>query len=122
MLRNERLGRLTIKPWFGPHATDSDLDHARLLSAKCPAETRRAVAHATSAIDLRPSFQIDGAQTLVICGSDDAATPPKHSEQIAGAISNSSLEIVDGAGHMVITEKPDRIAQLILTATTVEQP
>ena len=118
MLRQQRLGRMTIKPWFGPQATDADLDAARLMSARCSAETRRAVARATAAIDLRPSFQADGPPTLVICGRDDAATPLKHSEQIAAAIAGSSLEIVDGAGHMVITEKPDQVAKLILSATT----
>jgi pimeloyl-ACP methyl ester carboxylesterase len=43
---------------------------------------------------------------LVICGAEDKMTPPDFSRQLAADISGASLEIVEGAGHMVMMEKP----------------
>ena len=42
----------------------------------------------------------------IICGSDDTITPPAVSEELARLITNSTLKIVAGAGHMVMMETP----------------
>ena len=44
--------------------------------------------------------------TLVICGAEDKMTPPDFSRQIAGSISGAKLCLIEGAGHMVMMEKP----------------
>jgi pimeloyl-ACP methyl ester carboxylesterase len=44
--------------------------------------------------------------TLVVCGGDDMLTPPKYSQFLAEKITGARLEIIDGAGHMVMIEKP----------------
>jgi pimeloyl-ACP methyl ester carboxylesterase len=44
--------------------------------------------------------------TLVVCGSDDVLTPPKYAQFLAEKIQGARLEIINGAGHMVMTEKP----------------
>ena len=44
--------------------------------------------------------------TLVVCGSDDLLTPPKYAHYLAEKIPGARLEIIDGAGHMVMIEKP----------------
>jgi len=43
---------------------------------------------------------------LIICGSEDKMTPPDLSRQLAAAIATAKLEIIEGAGHMVMLEKP----------------
>jgi len=43
---------------------------------------------------------------LIICGAEDKMTPPDFSRQLAASISGAKLEIVEGAGHMVMLEKP----------------
>jgi len=43
---------------------------------------------------------------LVICGAEDKMTPPDFSRQLAASISGAKLEIVEGAGHMVMLERP----------------
>ncbi|NIS60402.1 MAG: alpha/beta fold hydrolase [Proteobacteria bacterium] len=45
--------------------------------------------------------------TLVVCGSDDLLTPPKYAHFLAEKIEGARLETIDGAGHMVMIEKPD---------------
>jgi pimeloyl-ACP methyl ester carboxylesterase len=46
--------------------------------------------------------------TLVICGSDDRLTPPKYSRYLAERIQNARLELIEGAGHMVMMEQPQQ--------------
>ena len=45
-------------------------------------------------------------KTLVICGAEDKMTPPEFSRQIAESISGANLCLIEGAGHMVMMEKP----------------
>ena len=51
--------------------------------------------------------------TLIICGAEDKMTPRKYSELLRDRITNSQLHVVDHAGHMVITEQPDAVADLL---------
>ncbi len=46
------------------------------------------------------------APTLVVCGGDDLLTPPKYAHFLAEKITGARAEIIDGAGHMVMIEKP----------------
>jgi pimeloyl-ACP methyl ester carboxylesterase len=51
--------------------------------------------------------------TLIICGTDDALTPPKYSEYLHQAIDGSHLVLIEGAGHMVMVEKPEQVGDAI---------
>lgn len=53
------------------------------------------------------------APTLIIVGRDDRVTPVEQSETLNKLIPNSKLEIIDGAGHLILYEKPDEINSLI---------
>jgi pimeloyl-ACP methyl ester carboxylesterase len=44
--------------------------------------------------------------TLIICGDQDALTPVKYSRYLAERIAGSRLEVIEGAGHMVMLERP----------------
>lgn len=46
--------------------------------------------------------------TLVVVGREDNLTPPKYSEYLRANIPNSTLEVIEDAGHMVMLEQPDR--------------
>jgi pimeloyl-ACP methyl ester carboxylesterase len=41
-----------------------------------------------------------------VCGSEDVLTPVKYSKYLKRLIPNSKLEVIKGAGHMVMLEKP----------------
>ncbi len=45
--------------------------------------------------------------TLILCGYDDRMTPVKYSEYLYAHIADAREEFVDGAGHMVMLERPD---------------
>jgi pimeloyl-ACP methyl ester carboxylesterase len=51
--------------------------------------------------------------TLILCGAEDKMTPIKFSELLHARIVNSQLHIVDHAGHMVMLEQPDFVADLL---------
>lgn len=51
--------------------------------------------------------------TLVMTGELDAWSPPERHRQIAAAISDANLVIVEGAGHMLPLEAPEAVNQAI---------
>jgi pimeloyl-ACP methyl ester carboxylesterase len=62
---------------------------------------------------------------LIVCGAQDKMTPPNLSCSLAGGIKGATLEMVEGAGHMVMIEKPvefnnslDKFAKSIPTAVS----
>jgi 3-oxoadipate enol-lactonase len=44
--------------------------------------------------------------TLVLCGSEDAITPPSESERLKAGIAGSALELIPRAGHLSNLEDP----------------
>lgn len=51
--------------------------------------------------------------TLIIYGSQDTATPPRFGELFTKQINNSTFCIIDGAGHFVHHDEPNKVADLI---------
>lgn len=56
--------------------------------------------------DLMNEIEKIKVPTLIICGSEDVLTPLEYSEYIKRSIPNAKLEVISGAGHMVMLEKP----------------
>ena len=52
---------------------------------------------------------------LIVAGSDDALTPVKYAQYLAAQIPQSKLHVLKGAGHMLLTERPDQVAKLMGT-------
>ncbi len=52
---------------------------------------------------------------LVMCGKKDTITPCALSEELAGAIPNSILKVIEASGHMVMQEKPDECNNEIIS-------
>jgi len=53
------------------------------------------------------------APTLILCGSEDAMTPPKYSQTLRDQIPGARLELLPNAGHMLMLEKPDAVRELM---------
>jgi pimeloyl-ACP methyl ester carboxylesterase len=47
--------------------------------------------------------------TLVLCGRQDALTPPARHEEIAAGIRGARLEVIEDCGHLSTLEKPDQV-------------
>lgn len=47
--------------------------------------------------------------TLVLCGRDDALTPPDRHEEMAASITDADLVVLGGCGHLSTLERPDEV-------------
>ncbi len=65
-------------------------------------------------LDQSPLFDDVAVPTLVLTGSLDRLTPPKLAAKIAARIPGSTLEIIEGAGHLSNIERPDAFNRLVL--------
>jgi pimeloyl-ACP methyl ester carboxylesterase len=52
---------------------------------------------------------LDGIETLVLVGDQDALTPAGHSAAMVEALPSAELVVVDRAGHLVMLEHPDQV-------------
>jgi len=53
------------------------------------------------------------APTLILCGTADKLTPLKYSQYLHERIAGSTLTFIEGAGHMVMLERPAEMNQAI---------
>jgi len=59
-----------------------------------------------SRIDSRPHLAAIACPTLVLCGREDASTPPALHEEIALGIAGAELLMVERCGHLSVLEQP----------------
>jgi 3-oxoadipate enol-lactonase len=75
---------------------------------------RAALAVSVHRVDVTPKLRAVACPTLVICGRDDAATPPAKSRALAAKIREAKLEWIDGSGHMSAIEKPEEVNRVLV--------
>jgi pimeloyl-ACP methyl ester carboxylesterase len=84
------------------------------LAANNMGKTRPSVLHsdftACNAFDMMSSITKIRYPTLVICGQDDQLTPARYSQYMASQIPKAELRIIPDAGHMVMLEQPQIVA------------
>ena len=54
------------------------------------------------------------AETLVITGDEDIVVPTQNSRNLAAAIPNARLEVIEGSGHMAFVEKASEFNRIVL--------
>jgi 3-oxoadipate enol-lactonase len=64
--------------------------------------------------DILQRIDAINAPTLVICGREDRATEPVHSERIAERIPGARLVIIEGAGHLSALEQPAKVNDVLV--------
>ena len=57
-------------------------------------------------IDSRPHLAAIQVPTLVLCGRQDGLTPLERHEEIAAAIPNARLSVIEDCGHLSTMERP----------------
>jgi pimeloyl-ACP methyl ester carboxylesterase len=87
------------------------------LAGKRMTEVRPSVLHgdfiASDAFDVTDRVTEIVQPAVVICGAEDKMTPSRNSQFLADSLQSAQLEIVPGAGHMVMIEKPQEIADTL---------
>ena len=74
-----------------------------------PASFARQQEAIISRADSRPLLPTIACPTLVLCGREDALTPPEVHEEMAAAIPRARLVLVDGSGHLSPLERPEAV-------------
>jgi pimeloyl-ACP methyl ester carboxylesterase len=88
-----------------------ELAHQRML------ETRPSVFHsdlrACDRFDVRERVSSIDKPTLIVCGSEDKMASLRNSQFLSLTIPNSTLKVINGAGHMAMLEQPAVVAQAL---------
>jgi len=94
---------------FAPDAVPGAIATAMRDLRACRPETLAADVRAARAMDLtEPAAALD-VPALVLTGERDRLTTPALAERLSALIRRSRLSIVDGVGHMLPLEAPERI-------------
>lgn len=109
----KNVGFLLARIGFGREPYASEVELVRQMLRDCPHDTRVAATRSLIGVDLTAAITTITHPTLVICGTADALTPPFHARQIHDAIAGSRLELVEGAGHMIMLERAELLHDLI---------
>ena len=88
---------------------------------KCRAEVIYNDFSACDKFNVMEAIKTIDIPTLIICGSEDALTPVKYSRYLHENIKGSELVIINGAGHMVMMEKPEETNEAILRFVTTNE-
>jgi len=102
--------------WFTPGFRAREPERVRAALAMLeatPDEGYAGCCEAIAGMDLRGDLHRITADTLVIAGADDPATPPSHAEAIVESIPGARLQIVPDAAHLATLEQPAAISALI---------
>ena len=98
---------------FSPQASERLLE----LASQRMTETRPSVLHgdflACDAFDEMERIAQIQQPALVVCGVDDRMTPVRYAQFLADSIPNAALQTVPDAGHMVMLEQPQAVAEAL---------
>jgi pimeloyl-ACP methyl ester carboxylesterase len=117
-----RVTRAVGSRWAGPflvrHAVGRRACLAHLAAtaetfAATPPSVRAELLSAIVDLDLTGGLTTITTPTVVVSGTRDRLTVHRRSRTIAALIPGARLEVLRGAGHQLVFEAPDRLAELI---------
>jgi 3-oxoadipate enol-lactonase len=99
-----------LERWFSPAFRAEQPAEVRRLSeifVSTDSHAHAAACRALGQFDAVPDLGEISAETLVLVGSDDTATPVAMAEQLAASIGAATLQVIPDAAHLAVIEKPD---------------
>jgi pimeloyl-ACP methyl ester carboxylesterase len=92
---------------FGPHASPHLVDHIIGLAGRAPREVWTDGLASLMDMDLRHALRHVTVPALVIVGDHDRVTPPASAVALAAELPDGRLEVIEGAGHVLMLERHD---------------
>ena len=105
--------RLMARLAFGRDPVRSQVELVRVLLASAPEATVAAAARALATFDCTEHLGRVGLPVLVVNGTADLCVTPGDARRLARGLPDARLELVAGAGHMLMLERADRLAELL---------
>jgi 3-oxoadipate enol-lactonase len=102
---------VAMRRLFAPdfHAANPDLvAERRAIFLASQTQTVITACNALAEMDLRPDLARVTQNVLVVVGSQDEATPPPMSEEVASLLPNAQLSVLDGLAHVPQLQAPER--------------
>ncbi|MFH1756792.1 MAG: alpha/beta hydrolase [Pseudomonadota bacterium] len=101
-----------FEPWaFAENASPEVIAEGEKEWAKTPPQVRYHDMMACDKFDFMAEIEKIHLPALIVCGRQDRLTPVKYSEFLNKRISGSRMEIIEGAGHMLMLEAPQRLSK-----------
>jgi len=104
---------LILRWAFAPEPAPELYGRARAQMLKNGQRALRRDFHACHAFDVMGRLGEIGVPTLVVVGQEDKLTPVKYSRYLQQHIPEATLEVIEGAGHMVMLERPEALNDAI---------
>ncbi|TNC29060.1 alpha/beta fold hydrolase [Amycolatopsis alkalitolerans] len=101
--------------WFSPGFRESgpdEVDRVCEIFLHTDSRVHAAASVAMGALDARPLLPSISANTLVLAGEHDYATPPSMAGDLANAIPGATLEILPGLRHLSLVERPGLVTMI----------
>jgi pimeloyl-ACP methyl ester carboxylesterase len=98
---------------FSSQAPDRLVELAKLRMAETPAHVLHGDFLACDHFDILGRLQEIRQPTLVLWGVEDNLSPERYARYLAEKIPLARLEVLPGAGHMLMLEKPAQVAELL---------
>ena len=103
-----------MERWFSKPFRESDAVHPwRRMVETTPPDGYAGVSAAISGTDFHAVVQDIRMPVLAIAGSEDGSTPPDLVRETADLIPGARFELIRGAGHLPMVEKPEAFAALL---------
>jgi 3-oxoadipate enol-lactonase len=110
----ESLADAVMERWFSKDfRADPEMIGWRNMLISTPDAGYAGVSAAISGTDFITPTSGLTLPTLAIAGSEDGSTPPDLVRETAGLIKGSRFELIRGAGHLPMVEKPQEFADLL---------
>ena len=101
---------------FGPGADPVQVAMTEELGAGTPLRTLAGLVGPLAAFDVSRRLGHLDLPALVVVGSHDRLTPPRHAQRLAGALAGAQLVELPRAGHMLMLERPHELSRLLAEA------
>jgi len=98
---------------FGAHPDAADVELVRSISTAVSPRAMAELLAPLLAFDVRIRLAEIALPTIVVVGSRDLQTPPWRARAIAARIPGARLEVLEGAGHMIMLERPEELNALL---------
>jgi len=112
-LSDPRVGHVLVRGSVGPKPVLSHLQAVRDTYVATHPDTRAHFFQAMCGMDLTEGLRDVRLPVVVVAGSHDGLTPVRQARHIVDCVTDARLEVVEGAGHMLPIEVPDRLAEIL---------
>lgn len=98
---------------FGPETPPETVRLGRRQMGAIPPEVLHGDFAACDVFSVMNRLGEVSAPAFVLCGTQDHLTPLKYSTYLREAIPGAVLHLVEGAGHMVMVERPEAVVEVL---------